>query len=72
LGDEPTQLRRLADATEAWLHRVQKEKKQATEALKQEKEEVLERMGVVQSFVTTYEKEKDEIKAMFEEDNEKI
>jgi hypothetical protein len=42
LGDEPTQLRRLVDATEARLHRAQEEKEQATEALKQEKEEVLE------------------------------
>jgi hypothetical protein len=40
--------------------------------LKQEKEDVLEKLGVMQSFVTTYEKEKDEIQAMFEEDNVKI
>jgi hypothetical protein len=42
LGDEPTQLRRLADATEARLQKVQEEKEQATEALKKEKEEILE------------------------------
>jgi hypothetical protein len=37
VGDEPAQLRRLADSTEAHLRRVQEEKEQATEALKQEK-----------------------------------
>jgi hypothetical protein len=65
LGDEPTQLRRLADATEARLHRAQEEKEQATEALKQEKEEALEKLRVAQ-------KEKSEIRAMFEENKEKI
>jgi vacuolar-type H+-ATPase subunit I/STV1 len=48
LGDEPTQLRRLVDATKARLHQFQEEKEQATEALKQEKEEVLEQLRVVQ------------------------
>jgi hypothetical protein len=65
LGDEPSQLRRLADATEARLQRIQEEKEKATEALKQEKEEVLEKLQVVQ-------KEKDEIWAMYEEDNAKM
>jgi hypothetical protein len=65
LGDEPTQLRRLADATEARLHRVQEEKEQATEALKQEKEEVLEKLRVAQQ-------EKDDIREKFKEDREKI
>jgi hypothetical protein len=35
LGDEPTQLRRLADVAEARLQKVQEEKEKATEALKQ-------------------------------------
>jgi uncharacterized protein YbbK (DUF523 family) len=48
VGDEPAQLRRLADATEARLRRVQEEKEQATEALKQAKEEALEKCRVVQ------------------------
>jgi hypothetical protein len=34
LGDETTQLRRLADATEALLQRAHEEKEKATEALK--------------------------------------
>jgi hypothetical protein len=46
LGDEPAQVRRLADATEARLCRVQEEKEQATEALKQAKEEALENIGL--------------------------
>jgi uncharacterized protein YbbK (DUF523 family) len=48
VGDEPAQLRRLADATEAHLRRVQEEKEQATEALKQAKEEALEKHRVAQ------------------------
>jgi predicted nucleic acid-binding Zn-ribbon protein len=65
LGDEPTQLRRLADATETRLRRVQEEKEKATEALRQEKEEALEKLWVVQQ-------EKDDIRAKFEEEREKI
>jgi hypothetical protein len=72
LGDEPAQLRRLVDATEAQLHRVQEEKEKATEALKREKEEVLEKLRVRQSCITAYEKEKDEIRAMFEEEKAMI
>jgi hypothetical protein len=37
LGDEPAQLRRLADSTEAHLCHFQKETYQVTEALKKEK-----------------------------------
>jgi chromosome segregation ATPase len=59
LGDEPTQLRRIKYATEARPHRVQEEKEQAIEALKQENEEVLEKLRVVQ-------KEKNEFRAKFE------
>jgi hypothetical protein len=40
--------------------------------LKKEKEEVMEQLRVVQSCVTAYNKEKDEIQAMFEEDKAKI
>jgi hypothetical protein len=42
LGDEPAQLHRIADGTEAHLRHVQEEKEQATEALKQVKEESIE------------------------------
>jgi hypothetical protein len=43
LGDEPAQLHRIADATEAHLRRMQEEKEQATVALKQAQEEVIEK-----------------------------
>jgi hypothetical protein len=72
LGDEPTQLRRLADATEARLQKIQEEKEKATEALKQEKEEVLEKLRVARYCVTAYENEKDEFWVMLEEDKVKI
>jgi len=54
LGYEPTQLQRLTGVIEAQIFRVQEEKKKDTEALKQEKEEVLEKLCVAQ-------KEKEEI-----------
>jgi hypothetical protein len=72
LGDEPTQLRRLADATEARLQKVQEEKEKATEALKQEKEEVLEKLRVARYCVTAYENEKEEFWAMLQEDKAKL
>jgi hypothetical protein len=64
LGDDPTQLRKLADATETRLCRVQEEKEQATNALRQEKES-LEQLRVVK-------KEKYDLQTKFEEDKEKI
>jgi predicted nucleic acid-binding protein len=42
LGDESAQLRRLADATKARLRRAQEETEQATQALKQVKEVLVE------------------------------
>jgi hypothetical protein len=42
LGDEPAQLHRLADATEARLRRAQEETEQATQALKQVQEVLIE------------------------------
>jgi hypothetical protein len=41
LGDEPAQLRRLVDATEARFQRAQEEKENATEALRKEKDKFL-------------------------------
>jgi hypothetical protein len=65
LGDDPTQLRRLADAIETRLRRVQEEKEKATEALKKEKEDSLEKLRVMQQ-------EKDDLWVKFKEDKEKI
>jgi hypothetical protein len=65
LGDEPTQLRRIADATEAHLRRAQEEKEQATVALKQAQEEVIEQRRVAQQ-------EKDDLQTKFEEERAQI
>jgi hypothetical protein len=61
LGDEPTQLHRIADVTEAHLHRAQEEKEHATVALKQAQEEVVEKIDVAQQ-------EKDDLHTKFEEE----
>jgi hypothetical protein len=61
VGDEPAQLRRLADSTEALLHWVQEEKEQGIEASKKEKEEALEQRHIAQQ-------EKDELQVKFAED----
>jgi hypothetical protein len=58
LEDEPTQLYRLVDATKARLHRAQEEKEQATMALKQAQEEMVEKLWFVQ-------KEKEDLQANF-------
>jgi hypothetical protein len=72
LGDEPAQLRRLADATEARLQKIQEEKEKAMEALKQEKDEVLEQLRVARYSVAAYESEREEFWAMLQEDNAKL
>jgi hypothetical protein len=58
LGDEPAHLCRLEDVTEARLRHVHEEKKKATKALKQEKEESIEQCQVAQQ-------EKDDLQENF-------
>ena len=65
LGDAPAQLHRIVDATEARLHCMQEEKEQATVALKQTQEEVIEKHWVAQQ-------EKDDLQIKFEEDKAQI
>ena len=48
LGDEPFQLRRLADVIEACLHQAQAEKEQVTTALHQAHEEFIEKRTIAQ------------------------
>jgi hypothetical protein len=73
LGNEPAQLRRLVDATEALLQQVQEEKEEEDiEALKREKEEVLEKLRVAHYCVIAYKNEKYEFRVMLEEHKEKI
>jgi hypothetical protein len=45
LGDEPAQLRRLADAVEARLRRAQEEEEQATQTLKQVQGDIVEQQN---------------------------
>jgi hypothetical protein len=47
LGDEPAQLCRLSNVTEAHLFQAKNEKYQATTTLKQAQEEILEQLRVV-------------------------
>jgi hypothetical protein len=48
LGDEPAQLRRLADAVEARLRHAQEEIEQATQALKQVQGVIIEQHRVAE------------------------
>jgi hypothetical protein len=61
VGNEPSQLHRLADSTEDHLRRVHEEKEQDTKELNQEKEEALEKCWIAQQ-------EKDDLQAKFAED----
>jgi hypothetical protein len=65
LGDEPAQLRRIVDATEARLHQVQEEKEQAMVALKQAQHEVVEHRQVAQQ-------KKDNLHTKFEEERAQV
>jgi len=65
VGVEPAQLCILADSTKDHLRRVQEEKEQPIEALKQEKEEALEQRRIAQQ-------EKDDLQAKFVEDRAQI
>jgi hypothetical protein len=60
LGDEPTQLHKLADVTEAHLGQAEAEKYQATMDLKQSQEEMVEERWVSQ-------KEKNDLQTKFGE-----
>jgi hypothetical protein len=48
LGDEPAQLRRLADAVEARLLRAQEEEEQATQTLKQVQGDIVEQHRIAE------------------------
>ena len=61
LGDEPAQLRRLADAVEARLCRTQEEIEQATQALKQVQ-------GVLVEQCSTVEQEQIALQRKFDEE----
>jgi hypothetical protein len=72
LGDEPAQLRRLADATEAHLRRAQEETEQATEALKQVQKVVIEKRRVAQQEKASLQTKFEEEKAQIQQEKEQL
>jgi hypothetical protein len=64
-GNEPVQLRKIADIVEVHLRKAQEETVQATQALKKAQEEIIEQHQAAQQ-------EKDTLQEKFEEDREKI
>jgi hypothetical protein len=65
VGDDSTQLCIIANSIEALFRRVQEEKEKATEALKQAKEEALEKFWISQQ-------EKDDLQVKFALDKAQI
>jgi hypothetical protein len=61
LGDEPTQLCRLANVTKAHLHQARVEKEKVTVALQQAQEEVIEQCRIARQ-------DRDSLQAKFEEE----
>jgi hypothetical protein len=64
-GNEPVQLHQIANTVEVHLQKAQEETTQATQALKQAQEEIIEQRRAAQQ-------EKDTLQAKFEEDRAKI
>jgi hypothetical protein len=64
-GNEPDQLRKIADTVKVRLRHAQEEIAQATQALKQAQEEIIEQRRAMQQ-------EKDALQAKFDEDRAKI
>jgi hypothetical protein len=72
LGDEPTQLRRLADAVEARLHRAQEETEQATQALKQVQGVIIEQRRVAEQEKVSLQAKFEEEKAQMQQEKEQL
>jgi ornithine cyclodeaminase/alanine dehydrogenase-like protein (mu-crystallin family) len=72
LGDEPTQLHRLADATEAHLRHAQEETEQATEALKKVQKVVIEQRRVAQQEKAALQTKFEEEKAQIQQEKEQL
>jgi hypothetical protein len=72
LGDEPTQLRRLADATEARLRHTQEEIEQATQALKQVQEVIVEQCRVAEQEKVSLQTKFEEEKAQIQQEKEQL
>jgi hypothetical protein len=72
LGDEPTQLHRLADATEARLRRAQEEIEQATQALKQVQGVLVEQRRVAEQEKISLQTKFDEEKVQMQQEKEQL
>jgi chromosome segregation ATPase len=72
LGDEPAQVRRLANATKARLHRAQEEIEQATQALKQVQEVIIEQRRVVKQEKVSLQTKFEEAKAQIQQEKEQF
>jgi hypothetical protein len=72
LGDEPAQLRRLADAVEARLRRAQEETEQATQALKQVQGIIVEQHRVAEQEKVSLQAKFEEEKAQMQQEKEQL
>jgi hypothetical protein len=72
LGDEPAQLRRLADVVEARLRRAQEEIEQATQALKQVQGVIIEQCRVAEQEKVSLQAKFEEEKAQMQQEKEQL
>jgi hypothetical protein len=72
LGDEPTQLHRLADAVEARLRHSQEEIEQATQALKQVQGVLIEQHRVAEKEKVALQAKLEEEKAQMQQEKEQL
>jgi septal ring factor EnvC (AmiA/AmiB activator) len=72
LGDEPAQLRKIADVTKACRCCMKEEKEQATMDLKQAQEEIIEQRRVAQQEKDNLQTKFEENKAQIQQEKEKL
>jgi hypothetical protein len=72
LGDEPAQLRRLADAVEARLRRAQEEVEQATQTLKQVQGDIVEQRRIAEQEKVSLQAKFEAEKAQMQQEKEQL
>jgi hypothetical protein len=72
IGDEPAQLHRITDTFEAHLQRAQEETSQATQALAQAHEYLLEQCSTTEQDNLTLEERFDEEKSQLHKEKEQL
>jgi hypothetical protein len=72
LGDEPSQLHRLADAVEAHLHCAQEEAEQATQALKKAQGILIEQHEVAEHEKVALQEKIEEEKVQIQQEKEQL